>query len=119
MCIEHNNSKYYINCEIPFMICASDNLSREIIKYKSEAFEFADEILHQDLSIAFNLINKCNLSCPYCYNQYNSDKDYSFEKISTISTIEMIKRVIDWKVDINNEVKQCRVELLGGEPFIQ
>lgn len=60
-------------------------------------------------SINISLTNTCNLSCSYCYEQHR--KDYGR------FTVDSIKRVHDFLVNINNNQEKTII-FFGGEPLI-
>ena len=73
-----------------------------------EDFRYQDIKLSMPLSVQFDLTNKCNLNCRYCYNSSGKSLDYEM----TIDEWEMVC------LDILDQggVFQCTIS--GGEPLL-
>lgn len=59
------------------------------------------------IHISVEVSSRCNLACPYCYNEYNKDDelDMNLEEISTI-------------LDTWYDLGLSSLEITGGEPFL-
>lgn len=68
-------------------------------------FENCDFYLDKPCTVTWEITNKCNLKCPYCFVMKNSEEKFDKELINTI-----IKNLENAEV--------MRVILTGGEPFI-
>lgn len=93
--------------------------------HKLTPLEIASQIKHDSLSIvgisketpeernwfnlSFNVTNRCNLACPYCYANANSDR---YNDIS----IEAMKRIVIYYRQLG--YKRLYISFTGGEPTL-
>ncbi|MDD5361994.1 MAG: radical SAM protein [Ignavibacteria bacterium] len=64
--------------------------------------------------IVFDITNRCNLKCTYCYHNLLSNKNIlEFDEISVKSILNIIKNIIK---DTNEPIN---ITFTGGEPFLR
>ncbi len=56
------------------------------------------------------LTENCNLACTYCFEHHKSNKRMNFE---------IAKKIIDFEMNLQDEVDECRFTMFGGEPMLE
>lgn len=83
---------------------------------------YPDEGVNEEFSreVTFQVTEKCNLVCTYCYQGNKSGKNMSWETAKTI--VDLLFRMYeedDETAFINKKTKQIILDFIGGEPLLQ
>ncbi|HLD36621.1 MAG TPA: radical SAM protein [Planctomycetota bacterium] len=69
-------------------------------------------LVNRQDSIIFEVTQKCNNDCLFCYNAWKADKNYPQGELSTAETKGLIRRIV-------KETSCKQLTFTGGEPFLR
>ncbi|WP_130808275.1 radical SAM/SPASM domain-containing protein [Senegalia massiliensis] len=112
---EVDNNKYIFDGDEVVLFPVVNSISKYKIlrNEKSNSDTFRKNFLY---TVALNLINKCNLTCEYCFaNQGNYDNP------NQRMSFEVAKKSIDLTLEsvIKNKHDEIRIAFFGGEPMLE
>lgn len=94
--------------------CSTCNTNLDIFNEFKNRFKAIDDFTYsfeehsQPKTMLLGLTNRCNLSCPYCFVDQNSQD----------MTYEIAEQAIQWLISNKNN-KKMQVNFFGGEPLLK
>jgi uncharacterized protein len=103
--IEFFKKKEYSDTEIRQYLSTSLSFNRSQIKFEYSSHDYLT------MTLAFNITNRCNLNCRYCFQQ---------EKSVMAMPFDLVKSEIERFVLMNKNKKNIFIDLSGsGEPLLE